>query len=175
MTTQNLNSDALRHSGHKEPTEEHATIAQMKSQGDNGDPEALLQNRILNRDEVTRAALYDHDDFLCVASSKKQFDVEPDDVRKILDGLLTYARQNDPTMASGNGEPPKHLKVGNEGGANVTSGDGERMIADLNGKTFIAARTATFVLLVEANSDANVGSLESIIQAFQEGLQQVTL
>jgi hypothetical protein len=27
--------------------------------------------------------MYDHDDFLCVASSKQQFKLEPDDVRKV--------------------------------------------------------------------------------------------
>ncbi|OCF43482.1 hypothetical protein I317_02632 [Kwoniella heveanensis CBS 569] len=174
MTTQNLQSAPLRTSGHKEPTEDHATIAQMNSQGDSADPEALLKNRILNRSEVSRAALYDQDDFLCVASSTKQFDVEPEDIRKILDGLLTYSRQGDPTVASGDGEPPKHFSVGKEGGATVKSGDGEAMVAELNGKTLIATRTAKFVLLVEANEGANQASLETIVQAFQEGLQQLT-
>ena len=52
-------------------------------QGEGGDPEKLLQQRILSNSNVARAALYDEADFLCVASSKKQFNVEPDNVRKV--------------------------------------------------------------------------------------------
>jgi hypothetical protein len=39
----------------------------------------------MNNDQVGRAALYDHEDFECVAASSKkgQFDVEADDVRKV--------------------------------------------------------------------------------------------
>lgn len=74
---------ALRSSGHKEPTEDHATIAKMKNQGEGGDMEKLLQQRILANSQVSRAALYDESDFLCVGSSKQQFNVEPDQVRKV--------------------------------------------------------------------------------------------
>jgi hypothetical protein len=74
---------ALRSSGHKEPTEDHATIAKMKNQGEGGDVEKLLQQRLLSNDQVSRAALYDESDFLCVGSSSKRFQVEPDQVRKV--------------------------------------------------------------------------------------------
>ena len=74
---------ALRSSGHKEPTEDHATIAKMKNQGEGGDMEKLLQQRVLANSQVSRAALYDESDFLCVGSSKQQFNVEPDQVRKV--------------------------------------------------------------------------------------------
>lgn len=39
----------------------------------------------MSSDQVGRAALYDHDDFECVAagSKKGQFDVQADDVRKV--------------------------------------------------------------------------------------------
>ena len=123
----------------------------------------MLQNRVLNNSSVARAALYDHDDFLCVASSKQQFKLEPDDVRKVcfaqpvpaswpirrypepstclaftdiqvLDGLLTYSRLNDPTFAHGDGPPPTHLKLGQEGKADVKDGGNDQIIAELNGK-----------------------------------------
>lgn len=138
---------------------------------------------------MSRAALYDHDDFLCIASSSQAFDLPPDDVRKILDGQLTFSRQGDPTMASGAAHPPDNLSVGKEGKASVKRGNGDWIVAELNGKAgpclrcptcadarqpFIAARTATNVLLVEGNEDANVGSLETLVQSFQEGLQQLT-
>ena len=51
--------------------------------GEGGDVEALLKNRVLNNNSVSRAAMYDHDDFLCVASSTKRFNLEPEDVRKV--------------------------------------------------------------------------------------------
>lgn len=81
LTSQN--TGPLRSSGHKEATVEHETVSALKTRGDNGDPEQLLQNRILNNSQVSRASLYDHDDFLTVASSTKQFDLEADDVRKV--------------------------------------------------------------------------------------------
>jgi hypothetical protein len=52
-------------------------------QGEGGNPESLLKSRILSSDQVSRAALWDHDDFLCVASSSKAFDISPDHVRKV--------------------------------------------------------------------------------------------
>lgn len=155
----------MRSSGHKEATEDHATIAKLSTQGDNGDPEALLQNRLLNNSQVARAAMYDEADFLCVASSKQQFKVEPDEVRKvrrwsipsrchtsrssmkaradiddcqILDGLLTFSRIGDPTAASGNGEPPQHFSLG-EGKVNVKNGDNDRVVGELNGKASLGS------------------------------------
>ena len=149
MSTQNLNTGGLRSSGHKDATEDHATIAKLNNQGEGGDVEKLLQNRVLNNTSVARAALYDHDDFLCVASSTKQFKLEPDDVRKVLDGLLTYSRVNDPTFAHGDGPPPKHLTIGQEGKADVKDGGNDQIVAELNGKVLILARSARFVILVE--------------------------
>lgn len=55
----------------------------MMSQGEGGDPEALLNNRILNNNSVSRAALYDETDFLCIASSNNRINLEPEDVRKV--------------------------------------------------------------------------------------------
>lgn len=37
----------------------------------------------MSNGQVSRAALYDKDDFLCVASSTNRFDLEPDDVCKV--------------------------------------------------------------------------------------------
>jgi hypothetical protein len=59
--------------------------------------------------------------------------LEPDDVRKVYDGLLTSQRQGDPTMANV-GEAPKSLSIGSEGRADVKSGDADRLVATLNGK-----------------------------------------
>ena len=53
---------------------------------------------------------------------------------KILDGLLTYARVNDPTAAGGAGQPPKHLRLGSEGKADVKDGGDDRIVAELNGR-----------------------------------------
>ena len=77
------NMPALRSSGHKEATEDHVTVAKMRDQGEGGDMEKLLQQRVLSNSQVSRAALYDEADFLCVGSSKQQFNVEPEDVRKV--------------------------------------------------------------------------------------------
>ena len=55
----------------------------MRDQGAGGDMEKLLQERVLSNGQVGRAALYDESDFLCVGSSTKQFNVEPDEVRKV--------------------------------------------------------------------------------------------
>ncbi|KAK1921404.1 hypothetical protein DB88DRAFT_500649 [Papiliotrema laurentii] len=133
MSTQNLNIGPLRSSGHKEATEEHAEVAHLSTRGENGDPKALLQNRLLNNPQVLRAALYDHDDFLPVASSTKQFDLSPDLVRKILDGLLTYSRVGDPTAAGGAGQPPQGLNLGNEGHVTVKNGDADKIVGELKG------------------------------------------
>jgi hypothetical protein len=45
----------------------------------------LLQNRLLSSDQVARGALYDHDDFECVAAGGKggKFDLGAEDVRKV--------------------------------------------------------------------------------------------
>ncbi|KAK8850761.1 hypothetical protein IAR55_004681 [Kwoniella newhampshirensis] len=173
MSTQNLNTGPARHSGHKEATEEHTTAAEIDSKAESGDTEALLNNRLLDNNQVSRAALYDETDFLCVASSTKQFDLQPDDVRKILDGMLTFARQNDPTTANGDGPAPQNIKLGSEGSASVKNGNADSIVAELDGKIIIAARTATFVLLVEGVADANQGSLETTVMSFIEGLQKV--
>jgi hypothetical protein len=94
------NTGPLRSSGHKEATADHRTVSDLKTkvgscrsmvtvarlmdaQGDGGDPEALLQNRLLSNSQVGRAAMYDHDDFLCVSSSQQRFKLEPDDIRKV--------------------------------------------------------------------------------------------
>ncbi|ORX40313.1 hypothetical protein BD324DRAFT_617276 [Kockovaella imperatae] len=175
MSTQNLNIGPNRSSGHKEATEDHTTAAKLDSQGEGGDPKGLLQNRLLNSDRVGRAALFDQDDFLCVASSKKPFDLEPDQVRKILDGMLTFARQGDPTMASGDGHPPTKLHVGSEGTADVTNGTADYIQATLNGKPFVAARSATYVLLVEGVDGTDEGALITTIQSFTQGLEELTL
>ncbi|CAD6584587.1 MAG: hypothetical protein TREMPRED_003869 [Tremellales sp. Tagirdzhanova-0007] len=169
------NSGPLRSSGHKQATEEHATAAKIATQGDDGDPEALLQNRILNNTHVSRAALYDTSDFLCIASSKSRFNLEPDHVRKILDGLLTYSRVGDPTVAGGAGDPPRKLHLGEEGQANVIDGDEDHIVGDLSGNTLIAARTATLVVLVEGKGEADRTSLETTVASFQEGLQALAL
>ncbi|WVW79654.1 hypothetical protein I302_101623 [Kwoniella bestiolae CBS 10118] len=173
MSTQNLNTGPAKHSGHKEATEEHITAAKLNSQAEGGDYEELLKSRILNNSQVSRAALYDEEDFLCVASSPKQFNVQPDDVRKILDGLLTYARQNDPTAAFGDGQAPENLKLGGEGNASVKSGNADYIVAELSGKLLIAARTAKLVLIVEGSEGANQASLENTVQSFTEGLQKL--
>jgi len=60
-------------------------------QGDNADPEALLQNRILSNQQVSRAAFYDHDDSLCAASSTSRFKLAPDDIRKVRPLLISQA------------------------------------------------------------------------------------
>ena len=62
-------------------------------QGEDGSPVALLQTRLLNNALVGRAALFDHDDFLCVASSKQRFDIDPDGVRKA--GVSLFAPLDD--------------------------------------------------------------------------------
>ncbi|RSH91619.1 hypothetical protein EHS25_008988 [Saitozyma podzolica] len=172
---QNQGPPQVRSSGHKDVTEDHTTIAQMASQGDGADPEALLRNRVLNNGQVCRAALYDKDDFLCVASSRSQFDLEPDDVRKMLDGVLTFSRAKDPTAAGGNGDVPKRVAVGREGAAAVRNGNADRIVADLSGKTFIAAPTARHILLLEGKDGASESSLETVVQSFQAGLQALTL
>jgi hypothetical protein len=168
--------------------------------------------------------LYDHDDFLCVASSTKQFKLEPDDVRKvcyssalysimlrqvplsaltlirlqyrltvtdlqILDGLLTYSRVNDPTFAHGDGPPPKHVTIGQEGKADVQDGGNDQIIAELNGKVsqiqiwsslsliiqvLILARSARFVILVEGVEGAKADVLSTSVAGFAEGLQVLT-
>jgi hypothetical protein len=41
-------------------------------------------------------------------------------------------------------------------------------------QTLIAARTATFIVLVEGTEGANVGSLQTTVASFQEGLQALT-
>ncbi|WRT69332.1 uncharacterized protein IL334_006316 [Kwoniella shivajii] len=173
MSTQNLNTGPAKHSGHKEATEEHTTAAQLESKGESGDTEALLKNRILNNSQVSRAALYDESDFLCVASSTKQFNLQPDDVRKIFDGMLTFARQGDPTAAHGDGPTPQQIKMGSEGSASVKNGNADSIVAELDGKLIIAARTATLILIVEGVSDANQSSLETTILSFTEGLQKL--
>ena len=53
---------------------------------------------------------------------------------QVLDGLLTYSRLNDPTFAHGDGPPPTHLKLGQEGKADVKDGGNDQIIAELNGK-----------------------------------------
>ena len=47
---------------------------------------------------------------------------------------MTYSRLNDPTFASGDGQPPQHLKVGGEGKAAVKDGGNDQIVADLNGR-----------------------------------------
>ncbi|KAL7423470.1 hypothetical protein Q5752_001050 [Cryptotrichosporon argae] len=168
---------AMRSSGHKDATEDHQTVSAMNNMGPDNmfDPEDVLNKRILSHDAVDRAALYDESDFLCLASSVAHFNVEPDDVRKILDGLLTYARQDDPTVAGGAGQPPAHLSVGADGRADVKAGDDDKIVAELNGKPFIAARTAKYVLLTEGKEGANVDVLSTVVQSFQAGLQTIAL
>jgi hypothetical protein len=53
---------------------------------------------------------------------------------QVLDGLLTYSRVNDPTFASGDGQPPKHMTIGKEGKADVSDGGNDQIIAELNGR-----------------------------------------
>ncbi|WWC90945.1 uncharacterized protein L201_005883 [Kwoniella dendrophila CBS 6074] len=173
MSTQNLHTGPAKHSGHKEATEEHTTAAQLNSRAEGGDYENLLQTRILNNSQVSRAALYDEEDFLCVASSKQQFNLQPDDVRKILDGLLTFARQNDPTAASGDGHAPDNIKIGSEGNASVKTGNADYIVAELSGKLIVAARTSKLVLLVEGTDEANQSSLEGTVSSFTDSLQQL--
>ncbi|KAK6906332.1 hypothetical protein L486_06105 [Kwoniella mangroviensis CBS 10435] len=174
MSTQNLNTGPAKHSGHKEATEDHTVAAKLESQAEGGDYEALMKSRILDNSQVSRAALYDESDFLCVASSPKQFNVEPHDIRKILDGLLTFARQGDPTAASGDGQAPQNLKLGSEGSASVKTGNADYIVAELSGKLIIASRTAKLVLIVEGADGANQASLENTVQSFTEGLQKLT-
>ncbi|WWC63732.1 uncharacterized protein I303_106337 [Kwoniella dejecticola CBS 10117] len=173
MSTQNLHTGPAKHSGHKEATEEHTDAAKLNSQAEGGDYEDLLKNRILNNSQVSRAALFDESDFLTVASSPKQFNVEPEDVRKILDGLLTFSRQGDPTFASGDGQAPQNLKIGSEGSASVKTGNADYIVAELSGKLIIAARTAKLVLLVEGTDGANQSSLEGTVSSFTEGLEKL--
>lgn len=109
-----------------------------------------------------------------MASSTKQFNLQPDDVRKVLDGLLTYSRVNDPTFASGDGAPPKHLSIGAEGKANVEDGGNDQIIAELNGRVLIAARSARFVILVEGVEGAKSQVLSTSVASFAEGLQVLT-
>jgi len=103
------NTGPLRSSGHKQPTEscdgrqdEDAGAlyrdlfpfimdSHTSPQGDNADPEALLQNRILSNQQVSRAAFYDHDDSLCAASSTSRFKLAPDDIRKVRPLLISQA------------------------------------------------------------------------------------
>ncbi|GFZ48448.1 hypothetical protein JCM24511_06196 [Saitozyma sp. JCM 24511] len=141
----------------------------MASQGDGADPEALLRNRVLNNGQVSIAALYDKDDFLCVASSTSQFDLEPNDVRKMLNGVLTFSRAEDPTAAGENGEIPRRVAVGREGAASVRIGNADRIVAELSGETFIAAPTARHILLLEGKEGASESSLETVVQLFQAG------
>jgi len=58
--------------------------------------------------------------------------VQPVTDIQVLDGLLTYSRLNDPTFAHGDGPPPTHLKLGNEGKADVQDGGNDQIIAELN-------------------------------------------
>lgn len=57
---------------------------------------------------------------------------------QVLDGLLTYSRVNDPTFAHGDGPPPKHLTIGQEGKADVKDGGNDQIVAELNGKVSLA-------------------------------------
>lgn len=47
---------------------------------------------------------------------------------------MTYARQNDPTAATGNGPPPHRLTIGSEGKADVKDGNQDYITATLAGK-----------------------------------------
>jgi hypothetical protein len=46
--------------------------------------------------------------------------------------------------------------------------------AEADGQTFIAARTAKFVLLLEGAEGASEDSLLVLVQSFQDGLQPLT-
>lgn len=107
---------------------------------------------------------------------------------QLLDGLLTYSRLNDPTFAHGDGPPPTHLKLGEEGKADVKDGGNDQIIAELNGrvrlpyfigrpklisKVLIAARSAHYVILVEGVEGAKQDVLSTSVAGFAEGLQSL--
>lgn len=69
---------------------------------------------------------------------------------QILDGLLTYSRVNDPTFASGDGQPPQHLKVGGEGKADVKDGGNDQIVAELNGR--VRSPSSPFAILYDCET-----------------------
>lgn len=62
--------------------------------------------------------------------------------------MLTFSRQGDPTFAHGDGPAPQHLIIGDEGKADVKSGDGDMIVAELNGKVSFARSSGCTAVVV---------------------------
>ena len=78
---------------------------------------------------------------------------------QVLDGLLTYSRVNDPTFAHGDGPPPKHLTIGQEGKADVKDGGNDQIVAELNGKVSLALMSG---LAVTHQIGPHLGTISTI-------------
>ena len=72
---------------------------QILAQAEGGDPQQILDARVLKHDLVTRAVLLSREDASVLASSKPALQFSESEGRDLIDALRASQAQNDPTSA----------------------------------------------------------------------------
>lgn len=155
---------------------------QILAQAEGGDPQQILDARVLKHDSVTRAVLLSREDASVLASSKPALKFSESEARDLIDALRASQAQNDPTSV-GQSKPTsvtidgEKASVGSFGDDVLiaTAGDRVRLqrfvdIADV-GQVFAISQSARSILVAEG-AKGSEEVLKTVAQSFSESVSK---